>query len=372
MIPTPRRGFTLVEVLVAIAVVGGMVALAMPAMLQSREAARSTVCRTNLRQIGVAAQLFHDAHGAFPPARILPRPDAPPQHACGGEEPTWLVHLLPFLEQSAAAGRWNVSEPFAAHPDDLRSLAVASYVCPARRSVAEAAGGARPRFTAAGIGSGPGMAVLALCPICSGRPLGPPRPPSDPGSDPTSPADPAPADPGADPSTRFPAVVAGAAGDYAGNHGDLSPGSTGAPTDFLFGGNGSGVLIASRAVCDGGRPSTWIDRIRIADITDGTSGTFLAGERHLPVARLGHWPDDGPVYDGRVFEFASRLAGPGVRLGRGPADTAAGSYAFGSWHPDVCHFVMADGSVRGVSTQASTEVLGRLSNRHDGGSAPGP
>jgi prepilin-type N-terminal cleavage/methylation domain-containing protein len=355
-----RRGFTMVEVLVAIAIVGGMVAMAMPALMQSREASRAVVCRQNLRQIGMAAHLFHETNRAFPPARIAPRPGDVPQHACGGQEPTWFVHLLPFLEQSAAFSRWNVLDHFAAHPDALRSLTVSTYVCPSRRSVADAASGARPSFTAAAIGAGPGSVMLALCPLCGGGPISPPSSPVDP--DPGSPSSP----PGDADPTPAPPYVAGALGDYAGNHGDMSPGAAGKSTDFFFGGNGTGVLITSRALCAGGRPATWVDRIRITDITDGTSSTFLAGERHLPAARIGTWPDDGSVYDGRVLEFASRLAGPGVRLGRGPNDVAAGPYAFGSWHQEACHFVMADGSVRGMSHQTNTTVLERLSNRHDG------
>jgi prepilin-type processing-associated H-X9-DG protein len=53
-------------------------------------------------------------------------------------------------------------------------------------------------------------------------------------------------------------------------------------------------------------------------------------------------------------------------LARTVNDLSASIYSFGSWHQDVCHFVMADGSVRGVSDQISTTVLGSLSNRHDG------
>jgi prepilin-type N-terminal cleavage/methylation domain-containing protein len=374
------RGMTLVEVLAVMAIVGLMMGLLMPAIQQSREASRAVVCRQNLKQIGLAAHAFHAAFRAFPPARIVPRPGDAQPHACGGQEPTWFVHLLPFLEEPAAA-RWNVYEPFAAHPDDLRAIPVSVYVCPTRRSLGQAAGGAKQAVASATpTGGPPRLAMMMLCPVCSGRPR--PLPPVGddpdvPGSAP--PGNESPEDPGTaagPPPNPVPApnpsgTSSGALGDYAGNHGDLSPGATGAATDFYYGGNGTGILITSRARCLGGRPMEWIDRIRIHDVSDGLSNTFLAGERHVPLARLGVLPDDGSVYDGNSFHFASRVAGPGAQLARNLNDLTAGLYSFGSWHQDVCHFVMGDGSVRGVSDQISTTVLGSLSNRRDGNPVTG-
>ncbi len=69
--------------------------------------------------------------------------------------------------------------------------------------------------------------------------------------------------------------------DYAGNHGDLSPGAVGMSTDFYFGGNGTGVLISSRALCENDRPKDWIDRLQINSVLDGSSNTILVGERHI-------------------------------------------------------------------------------------------
>jgi prepilin-type N-terminal cleavage/methylation domain-containing protein len=345
-----RAGVTLVEVLVVVAIIAILMGVLLPSIQHAREAGRATACRQNLRQIGLAAHVFHGATRAFPPARILPRPGDVPQLSCGGQEPTWFIHLMPYLEEHAGGG-WNVYEPFAQHPNSLRATPVSVYVCPTRRSLSQAAAGATSEIAANS--RAVDMGVLLACISCSGGGWVPPQPPVDP-------------EPGIDPEPPVPSAITGALGDYAGNHGDLSPGSTGAATDLYYGGNGSGVLITSRARCVAGRPMQWIDRIRIHDISDGLSNTFLAGERHVATTRLGMMPEDGSVYDGNTFHYASRLAGPGMALARSPDDLAAGVYAFGSWHQDVCHFVMADGSVRAVSDQTSSDVLGKLSNRHDG------
>jgi prepilin-type processing-associated H-X9-DG protein len=55
-------------------------------------------------------------------------------------------------------------------------------------------------------------------------------------------------------------------------------------------------------------------------------------------------------------------------LGNGPDDEVFGMglYAFGSWHPGVCHFAFADGRVSAVSSHLSTAVLARLCHRSDG------
>jgi prepilin-type N-terminal cleavage/methylation domain-containing protein/prepilin-type processing-associated H-X9-DG protein len=61
-----RSAFTLVELLVAIGVVGVLVALLLPAVQQAREAARRTQCRNHLHQFGLALQNYHDVRGQFP------------------------------------------------------------------------------------------------------------------------------------------------------------------------------------------------------------------------------------------------------------------------------------------------------------------
>jgi prepilin-type N-terminal cleavage/methylation domain-containing protein/prepilin-type processing-associated H-X9-DG protein len=70
-----RAGFTLVELLVVIAIVGILLALLLPAVQRARESARSTQCKSNLRQIGLALDQFIDKQGArgkFPDAAQLP------------------------------------------------------------------------------------------------------------------------------------------------------------------------------------------------------------------------------------------------------------------------------------------------------------
>src|SRR3972149_11979881 len=88
--PTALTGFTLVEVLVVIAIIGILVAFLLPAIQAAREAARRTQCQNNLKQIGVAIQNHHDTRKQFPMGRN--RFD---QYAV-----SWAFYLLPYIEET--------------------------------------------------------------------------------------------------------------------------------------------------------------------------------------------------------------------------------------------------------------------------------
>jgi prepilin-type N-terminal cleavage/methylation domain-containing protein/prepilin-type processing-associated H-X9-DG protein len=86
-----RRGFTLVELLVVIAVIGVLVGLLLPAVQAARAAARTTSCINNMRQIGLATHMFADSnHGRFP------------QNVHAGTGKSWVYTLAPYVESVEA------------------------------------------------------------------------------------------------------------------------------------------------------------------------------------------------------------------------------------------------------------------------------
>ena len=101
-------GFTLVELLVVIAIIGILVALLLPAVQAAREAARRSQCANNLKQIGLAFQSYHVAHGAFAPGWTE---DMNPAEGDRSNLFAWSVHILPYLEQQALYDQLNMDLP---------------------------------------------------------------------------------------------------------------------------------------------------------------------------------------------------------------------------------------------------------------------
>ena len=89
------KGFTLVELLVVLSVIGILMSLLMPAEQQAREAARRSVCKSQLRQLALALHNYHDAHSILPPGSIVLGPGETTTLSGWG----WGAMLLPYYEQ---------------------------------------------------------------------------------------------------------------------------------------------------------------------------------------------------------------------------------------------------------------------------------
>jgi len=128
-----RRGFTLVELLVVIAIIGVLVALLLPAVQAARESARRMSCASNLRQIGLAMQNYHDVNHAFP---IGVSNDIPGAGNGSDGNWTWPARIFPYIEQSALYGQLNVGIgvvplPTAGTPiAELVKTPIPIFMCP--------------------------------------------------------------------------------------------------------------------------------------------------------------------------------------------------------------------------------------------------
>lgn len=140
-------------------------------------------------------------------------------------------------------------------------------------------------------------------------------------------------------------TVTGTPSDYTACTGSTST----APT------NGAFTLVNSNHM---------LTTVNLRDMTDGTSNTIMLGEKHIQLGKINDPIQDGMIFSGSEQQTYYRRTGATWPLANN--NTIAINSQFGSWHTGVCQFVLADGSVRGISVSIPGTTLGYLGTRDDG------
>ena len=311
-----RAGFSLVELLVAIAIIGLLIALLLPAVQMAREAARRTQCRSNLRQMATGLHNFHSSYGSFPGNGWGFAWVGDPDRAVGKNQPAgWIYQLLPEVE---AANLWSIGAGTsgAARRDALSQLCqtrMPLFKCPSRAS------------DQMGLQTDVFQYRNATTPELVSRT------------------------------------------DYAVNEGDVITDTPGGPLTLQEGDDPAydwKDVSAATGVC-------WLrGGATLADITDGSSNTYLVGEKY--VSRIAYQKPIDRGYDQSMF------TGVDLDTTRWTLETPIqdeqllSERSFCSAHAGGCQMAMCDGSVTTISYQIDESVHRNLGNRRDGQAAQVP
>ncbi|HZW30512.1 MAG TPA: DUF1559 domain-containing protein [Isosphaeraceae bacterium] len=313
----PRRAFTLIELLVVIAIIAVLIALLLPAVQAAREAARRAQCINNLKQIGIALHNYYDAINTFPPG-YLSLMD-PVTFDNDGPGWGWAAFAMNQMEGSPVYNSINfvLGIDFPANQTS-RLTVIASFLCPSdawRQDI----------FTVVDATTSNTTPGAPICTVASSNYVG------SVGS--------------GDPSSLYPYII------------DADDGPPGRD-------NGNGIFFRNHS-------------ITIAQITDGTSQTFLNGERSQNLSRA--------TWTGAVTNAAVPLVGLQAEAGldpegggalvlshtgegHGPNSPSGLAHGDQYWalHPGGANFLFVDGSVRFIKEQVGFAIFQALATRAGG------
>ena len=317
-------GFTLVELLVVISIIGILIALLLPAVQAAREAARRMECQNNLKQLSLGCLTHEHAFAFLPSGGWGYAWVGDPDRGSGKNQPgSWAYSILPYIEQQALYDLGRDGQPgtvsngqmTAACQRDQTPLSVLN--CPSRRA-----------------------AAIYPKPLAEIFPL-----------------------PNGGSAWNMTLRLQGIAGDYAASAGD-SLGECPGPDSVAL------AVSYDWSAC-GASSSTGVvychSETSFAAIRDGTSNTILLGEMYVQADQYttggDYYADGGTPYNGHG-NYTDRWTVTGLP----PCQDRPGHvdmYGFGSAHADACHFAFCDGSVRAISYSIDTTVYACLGNRDD-------